>query len=309
MNTPNSTPNQGDSEIDDLADAVRQGRPLKPGRRFRVLIANETLEFAPVPMADPLPLGRQLIQAAGGSPVHEFTATAILPNGDFEDIRLDEHYDLRGRGAERVIIARSDRKFLFKIDDRDLEWPFRFISGFVLKKIADLPENYALWLDVRGGHDQKIENCDLIDLGKPGVERFISIIDQTTEGRELIPSTDVDYLKSSDLAFDIIQDGGATGVVLKGFPLPEGKFDHDVADILILLPAGYPDCAPDMFYAMPWLRLAASGREARAANVVHNFGGKTWQRWSRHCTAWRPGVDGLQTMIARVRVALASARA
>ena len=309
MNTPISTPNPGDSDIDDLADAVRQGRPLKPGRRFRVLIANETLEFSSVVLEDPLPLGRQLIEEAGASPVQEFTATAILPNGDFEDIRLDEAFDLRGRGAERVIIARSDRKFLFKIDDRDLEWPFRFISGFVLKKIAELPDNYALWLDVRGGHDQKIEDCDLIDLDKPGVERFISIIDQTTEGRELIPSTDVDYLKSSDLTFDVIQDGATTGVVLKGFPLPKGKFDHDAADILIMLPAGYPDCAPDMFYALPWLRLSENGREARAANVVHKFGGKSWQRWSRHCPAWRPGVDGLHTMIARVRVALASASA
>ena len=302
------TDNSQDQNLDDLADAVHDGRPLKPGARFRVLIADETLDFKNHIFDDPMPLGRQFIEAAGGAPVHEYTATAILPSGDFEDIRLDEPYDLRGRGAERVLVARTDRKFLFKIDDKDLEWPKRFISGFVLKNLAALAPNYALWLDVPGGHDQKINDCDLVDLGKPGVERFISIIDQTTEGRELIPSGDRAFLESRDLSFDVIKSGGTLGVILKGYSLPKGKYDHDVADILIILPPGYPDTPPDMFYTSPRIKLTASGREARAANVNHNFADRVWQRWSRHCPAWRPGVDGLQTMVARVRVALEEAR-
>ncbi|MEM9374628.1 MAG: multiubiquitin domain-containing protein [Pseudomonadota bacterium] len=309
MDSLNSPQNGDEPDIDDLAEAVHAGRPLKPRRRFRVQIANETLSFSPFVLDDPLPLGRQLIEVTGGAPVHEYVAIAILPNGDFEDIRLDEPYDLRGRGAERILVARTDRKYLFKIDDRDLEWPRRFITGFVLKKLASLAANYALWLDVPGGHDQKIDDCDLIDLDKPGVERFISIIDQTTEGRELIPSSDLQYLESRNLTFDIVEHGTTPGVILKAFPLPAGKYDHETADILIILPAGYPDIAPDMFYASPWLRLSVSGREPRAANVAHNFAGRSWQRWSRHCQAWRPGIDGLQTMIARVQVALASAGA
>lgn len=290
------TDNSQDQNVDDIASA-----------RFRVLIADETLDFKNHIFDDPMPLGRQFIEAAGGAPVHEYIATAILPSGDFEDIRLDEPYDLRGRGAERVLVARSDRKFLFKIDNKDLEWPKRLISGFVLKKLAALAPNYALWLDVPGGHDQKINDCDLVDLGKPGVERFISIIDQTTEGRELIPSGDRVFLESRDLNFDVVKSGGKIGVILKGYPLPEGKYDHEVADVLIILPPGYPDTPPDMFYTSPRIKLSASGREARATNVNHNFGDRVWQRWSRHCPAWRPGMDGLQTMMARVRVALEEA--
>ena len=154
-----------------------------------------------------MPLGRQFIEAAGGAPVYEYTATAILPSGDFEDIRLDESYDLRGRGAERILVAQTDRKFLFKVDDKDLEWPKRFISGFVVKKLAALAPNYALWLDVPGGHDQKINDDDLIDLGKTGVERFISIIDHTTEGKELIPSGDRVFLESRALDFEVVKSG------------------------------------------------------------------------------------------------------
>lgn len=284
-------------------------RANKSDTRFRVLIADETLEFKPHIFDDPIPLGRQLIEAVGGTPVIEYTATAILSSGDFEDIRLDEVYDLRGRGAERVLVARTDRKFLFKIDDKDLEWPRQFISGFVARKLAKLASNYALWLDVPGGHDQKVGDCDLIDLGKPGVERFITIIDQTTEGRELIPAGDQAFLESRDFSFEVINDAGNLGVILKDYPLLAGKYDHDTADVLIILPSGYPDVPPDMFYTSPRLKLAANGLEARATKVTHNFAERSWQRWSRHCRDWRPGVDGLQTMVARVRVALDEARA
>ena len=302
------TDNPQDQNVDDLFDAVRDGRPLKPGAHFRVLIADETLDFKKHIFDDPMPLGRQFIEAAGGAPVYEYTATAILPSGDFEDIRLDESYDLRGRGAERILVAQTDRKFLFKVDDKDLEWPKRFISGFVVKKLAALAPNYALWLDVPGGHDQKINDDDLIDLGKTGVERFISIIDHTTEGKELIPSGDRVFLESRALDFEVVKSGDMIGVILTAYSLPQGEYDHDITDVLIILPPGYPDTPPDKIYTSPWIKLSASGREARAANVNHNFADRVWQRWSRHCSAWRPGVDGLQTMVARVRVALEEAR-
>ena len=75
--------------------------------RFPVFIADEGLNFKKHVFDDPKVLGRQLIEAAGGHPVDEHVAIAILPNGDFEDIRLDESYDLRGRGAEKVL-GRAD---------------------------------------------------------------------------------------------------------------------------------------------------------------------------------------------------------
>ena len=91
--------------------------------RFPVFIADEGLNFKKHVFDDPKVLGRQLIEAAGGHPVDEHVAIAILPDGDFKDIRLDESHDLRGHGAEKVLVARTDRVFKFKIDDKDLEWP------------------------------------------------------------------------------------------------------------------------------------------------------------------------------------------
>ena len=274
--------------------------------RFPVFIADEGLNFKKHVFDDPKVLGRQLIEAADGHPVDAHVAIAILPNGDFEDIRLDESYDLRGRGAEKVLVARTDRVFKFKIDDKDLEWPRACISGFVLRKLADLPENYNLWQEIPGQQDRKIADSDVINLDAKGVERFISLIDQTTEG-DTLPSFDQTFLVDHGYQFEVVQEGRETGIILKSLELPEGKFNVEAADILVLLPAGYPDCAPDMFYASPHLTLA-NGQVPKACTVQHTFAGRVWQRWSRHNNAWRPGIDGLRTMVARIKTALAEAR-
>lgn len=274
--------------------------------RFPVFIADEGLNFKKHVFDDPKVLGRQLIEAADGHPIDEHVAIAILPNGDFEDIRLDESYDLRCRGAEKVLVARTDRVFKFKIDDKDIEWPRACISGFVLRKLADLPENYNLWQEIPGQQDRKIADSDVINLDAKGVERFISLIDQTTEG-DTLPSFDQTFLVDHGYQFEVVQEGRETGIILKSLELPEGKFNVEAADILVLLPAGYPDCAPDMFYASPHLTLA-NGQVPKACTVQHTFAGRVWQRWSRHNNAWRPGIDGLRTMVARIKTALAEAR-
>ena len=116
-----------------------------------------------------------------------------------------------------------------------------------------------------------------------------------------------DYIEGRGLVVDEVEENGQKGVVLRQFSLPAGRFDESNADILIMLPSAYPDVAPDMFYAVPWLRLVESKNYPRAADCPFSFVGKTWQRWSRHNNTWRPGVDGIWTMIKRVEAALAEA--
>jgi len=59
-----------------------------------------------------------------------------------------------------------------------------------------------------------------------------------------------------------------------------------------------------MFYALLWLTLVPSQRYPRQADQPLNFSGQKWQRWSRHSNEWRPGVDGIWTMLKRVETAL-----
>jgi hypothetical protein len=93
-------------------------------------------------------------------------------------------------------------------------------------------------------------------------------------------------------------------VILRNIALPPGKFDQPLVDVLILLPPGYPDSCPDMFYLLPWVKLVATGSYPRAADQAVSFGGQSWQRWSRHSQEWRPGIDGIHTMMARMRLAV-----
>ena len=123
----------------------------------------------------------------------------------------------------------------------------------------------------------------------------------------LLPSDDRQYLEDHDLAYREVSDGGHKGVVLVDFPLPEHKFQVAAANILILLPAGYPDAPPDMFYALPWLELAPGGGYPNKANKSWQLDGENWQRWSRHSSEWRAGTDGIWTMVQRVNRALREA--
>src|SRR5205814_8225559 len=207
---------------------------------------------------DPMPVGRQILEAVDAKPIEEFSIFAMLPNGDFEDVRLDEPYDLRVHGTEKFIVFRTDRLFKFTIDNRQMEWGKPLISGLIVRRLAAVGDDYAVYLEVRGGQDREINDTDIIDLSKPGIERFITLIKETTEGLTALPSMDRTYLADHAIAHEVVSDGAQVGVVLKGVPLPTGKFDHEKADLLILLPGGYPDAGPDMFFLFPWARLIAA---------------------------------------------------
>jgi len=276
---------------------------------YRILVADDQMNERYLDINDPLPTGRQILQAASLHPVDDFSIYAILPSGEFEDLRLDETYDLRGHGTERFVTFQTDRAFKFTIDDRQLEWGKPNISGRVLKILANVPvDTYHVYLEVRGGQDILIRDADLIDLSKPGIERFITVICDTTEGLSTLPEMDRRYLSDHGIKAEIANDGPHIGVVLKQMYLPEGKFNHPSADILVILPQGYPDLAPDMFFSDPWLTLLSMGRYPTCADVSHPFVGRNWQRWSRHNASWRPGIDGLHTMIKRIEHAFVEAK-
>lgn len=123
-----------------------------------------------------------------------------------------------------------------------------------------------------------------------------------------LPQGDQRYLEEHGLSVCSASEGNEKGVILSKFPLPAGKFQVDHAEVLIIVPAGYPDVPPDMFYVDPWLTLATTGRHPERADQAKAFAGRRWQRWSRHNKEWRPGVDALRTHIRRVIKALEDAK-
>ncbi len=161
-------------DYDDLGDALRENRSLRPARAHRIRFAQGDLNFRDLEVADPVPLGHQILAAAGCDPHDGFSLFAILPSGEFEDIRLDEPFDLRAYGAERFVAFETDRDYKLTLDDRQLEWGKPVIGGAVLYELSGVCEGEAVFLEVRGGEDRLIEPEDLVDLNEPGIERFIT---------------------------------------------------------------------------------------------------------------------------------------
>jgi len=159
-------------ETDDVGEAVRDGRPLRPASAYRVQFALDNLDFRPLRIHDPKPLGRQILDAAGLEPDGDHSLFAILASGDFEDVRLDEPFDLRERGAERFVAFRTDRDFKLEVNNDEVRWGKPTISGHILANLAAPGPDEAVFLEVRGGTDKLIEPGMLVDLNEPGIERF-----------------------------------------------------------------------------------------------------------------------------------------
>lgn len=143
-------------------------------RAHSIQFAYDNLIFRPIEIVDPIPLGRQILTAAGIDPRDDHSLFAILPSGDFEDIRLDETFDLRGRGIEKFIGFGTDRDFKLTLNDSQIAWGKPAISGSDLYKLANVRNEQAVFLEVRGGTDKLIKLEEMIDLTASGIERFIT---------------------------------------------------------------------------------------------------------------------------------------
>lgn len=114
-----------------------------------------------------------------------------------------------------------------------------------------------------------------------------------------LPELDADFLAGKGFKFEVKEEGGFLNLVIQGYQMPSAYKPASV-DLLVRLPAGYPNAKPDMFWTRPNVALA-SGAVPTTANVQETHLGLPWQRWSRHGNGWRPGIDGLRSFLATIR--------
>ena len=160
------------TDVSQGTEETERDKTPQENRSFHILVSNESLEFRSIQLVDPVPLGRQILSASGYEPLQEYSLFAILPSGDFEDVRLEETFDLRGKGIERLVAFRSDRSFRFTLNDREIRWGFSTINGSALYALAKPSDQEAIFFDIRGGQDRLVEPCDIVELADAGVERF-----------------------------------------------------------------------------------------------------------------------------------------
>lgn len=115
---------------------------------------------------------------------------------------------------------------------------------------------------------------------------------------KIMPESDVTYLVSKYTDFDVITNGNDLHVIFPNHSFPD-VYQTRQADLLIILPVGYPNAKLDMFWTYPDVKLT-NGTWPTSSEVHQDFNAKSWQRWSRHIN-WRSGIDSLRTFVTAVQ--------
>lgn len=144
-----------------------------PQGRWQIEIGGADLHFSTKLLLDPVPTGRQIVEAAGHRDADEFIVLQWMPDGSLLELRLQDTTDILAAGIERFIVVRSDRSFRIDIEGRREEWPCHVITGQSVKKLAgqEGPDVIAV-LERSDRPDRELEDDEVVDLRAEGVERF-----------------------------------------------------------------------------------------------------------------------------------------
>lgn len=160
---------------EDVAEALREGRPIREHGPYLVLIADERLEFTKRHIAVATPTGDEILEAAGVLDRASHQVLQLLVTGDAEGLRPSETTDLHAGGVERFVVFRTDRLYRFTLGGRVLDWGANRISGRALLTLARKdPDAFDVWLDRAGRQDRVIDLDETVSLGGSDVERFMT---------------------------------------------------------------------------------------------------------------------------------------
>ncbi len=212
-----------------------------------------------------------------------------------DEIDIEEY----SKSGKRPPLA---RRYRIRIDRERFVVTVPHMTGRELLVLAGKqpPERYSLTQKLRGGAVRPIGLNEVADFTEPGVERFMTLPLDQTEGepkrREFrLPAEDEANLESTGLAWETLVDGGVRWLIVRDRPVSAG-YSIARAHTALLIPPAYSDAEIDMVYFDPPLG-RADGVPINAL-AQQQIEGRVWQRWSRHRTPqnpWRPGIDSVAT--------------
>jgi hypothetical protein len=121
---------------------------------------------------------------------------------------------------------------------------------------------------------------------------------------DLLAPESEQFLQEKGFQYEVSEEQGMVCLVITNYRFPTGYTPTEV-ELLVRLPAQFPEVGPDMFWTTPTVRYA-NGTMPPAADNVENHLGRQWQRWSRHFSdsKWRPGTDDLRSYLTLIRSTL-----
>lgn len=267
-------------------------------------------------VATPCIIGHELLELAGKScNTHELRMKTA--GNTMVKIECDENVDLRHPGLEKFVTLPLEQqegeavetfnghgpKIKIKIDGKMYEVNYASMTGKELLELAGKRPytKYGISKRVKGNRLVPVGYDEEVDLSESGLEKFITLPYEQTEGKGLerafsFNEEDTFFLEKQGFPYEMIKEGAAHWLLIHEFPIPEG-YNIDKVTAAISIPGGYPDTQLDMVYFYPPLSLN-SGKAIPATNCMVKIRDKQYQRWSRHFTAqnpWRAGIDNLNT--------------
>lgn len=220
------------------------------------------------------------------------TVERVRADGQVEEVKNaaelggDDHFLISERRERVALVFINRRPYLFF--DREQ-------TGSAIKARAGIPAGDVLFLN-RPGEDEVITDQTNVTLHTG--QRFHSS-----------PPANYGHALERDEFAEIqgctadLQADGWTWLTFADFRLNDA-FKPECATLLIKLPPGFPDAAPDMFWLHPPVSTAAGG-VPQGASMAEMLG-KTWQQFSWHLAAgaWVPGVSTLRDYLRCVRARL-----
>lgn len=167
-------------------------------------------------------------------------------------------------------------------------------TGASLKNLVGIPLTDVLFLQ-QHGEDEVIPNE-----AKITVKNGSHFHSQPPADYGLGVETIIEAGLSPEKSILHKEPGGWTFLVISDYPLPAG-FTPSQVELLIKLPPGFPDAAPDMFWVHPEVRIDGGGLPIATSNEL--LLGRTWQRFSWHLAAgaWKPGISTLRDFLRCIR--------
>lgn len=219
-----------------------------------------------------------------------------------DQIREEEIIDIEEYSKSNRPIPKG-KKYRIRIDKTLYTVSIDHMSGRELLELANKTpiEQHALYQKLHGGITKRITLDEEVDFTFPGVERFVTLPLDQTEGRGSLrrmfdlPESDLENLSLLQLNWETVIENNLKRIVFYDYPIPVG-YNVEKVDLNLRIEASYPDSQIDMVYFNP--SLSRNDNVEIKAIAIDSFDGKVWQRWSRHRTGnnpWRPGIDDILT--------------
>ncbi|WP_199527321.1 multiubiquitin domain-containing protein [Pseudoalteromonas sp. bablab_jr004] len=168
----NNPPDQERIESENITLAWKEGRPLRPACHYLVEVRDPSWQGGSINIDDPVPTGRQILIAAGKVPVEQYMLLMVDSKGVLEEVELEEPVDIYQKGIEQFVAFESDRLYYAALNGVRFPWGQAYIREDILRQIANIAEDHAVWLERRNEPDRLLGGRESVNLDEPGLEKI-----------------------------------------------------------------------------------------------------------------------------------------